>query len=1239
MSAPGPARPETPIAGLVELALTAPPFQQLIESATARPAELKLVGPASARLFVASALARPGPLLVVTATGREADDLTAELRGVFGDGVAAFPSWETLPHERLSPGVDTVGTRLLVLRRLAHPDDTRLGPPLRLVVTSVRSLLQPMTPQLGLVEPVTLTVGDETPFEDVIARLVELAYPRVDMVGRRGEFAVRGGIIDVFPPTAEHPVRVEFWGDEVSEIRMFSVADQRSIPDLEIATFVAVACRELLLTDDVRERAAQLAARHPAGESVVTGSVSDMLAKLAEGIPVDGMEALLPVLRPGDHVLLTDQLAAGTPVLVCDPEKVRSRAADLIKTGREFLEASWSVAALGTDAPVDVEQLGGSGFAELDEVRAAAARSGHPWWTLSQLSDESAVDLDVRAAPSARGHQHDIDGIFAMLRAHVTTGGYAAVVAPGTGTAHRVVERLADSDTPAAMLEPGAAPKAGVVGVLKGPLHDGLIIGSGTANLVVITETDLTGNRATAVEGKRLAAKRRNTVDPLALTAGDLVVHDQHGIGRFVEMTERTVGGARREYLVLEYASSKRGGGSDKLYVPMDSLDQLSRYVGGQAPALSRLGGSDWANTKTKARRAVREIAGELVSLYAKRQASPGHAFVPDTPWQDEMEDAFAFTETVDQLTAITEVKADMEKPVPMDRVICGDVGYGKTEIAVRAAFKAVQDGKQVAVLVPTTLLADQHLQTFGERMADFPVTVKGLSRFTDTTESRTVIDGLADGTVDIVIGTHRLLQTGVRWKDLGLVVVDEEQRFGVEHKEYIKSLRTHVDVLTMSATPIPRTLEMSLAGIREMSTILTPPEDRYPVLTYVGPHDDKQVAAALRRELLRDGQAFYVHNRVSSIDRAAARVRELVPEARVAVAHGQMPEDLLERTVQGFWNREHDILVCTTIVETGLDISNANTLIVERADTFGLSQLHQLRGRVGRSRERGYAYFLYPPHVPLTETAYDRLATIAQNNELGAGMAVALKDLEIRGAGNVLGVEQSGHVAGVGFDLYVRLVGEAVEAYRAAADGKTVTTPEEHKDVRIDLPVDAHLPPEYIASDRLRLEGYRRLAAASDDAAVAAVVEELTDRYGELPEPAQRLVAVARLRLVCRGAGITEVSAPSAATVRLSPVTLLDSAQVRLKRMYPAAHYRATTATVQVPIPRAGGVGAPRLRDVELVQMVANLVTALQGKPQQEVGITSSSAPLDDDARRESARGGVERSARAMSREERQAR
>ncbi|MGK2880743.1 MAG: transcription-repair coupling factor [Mycobacterium sp.] len=1205
MTAPGYPSVHTPIAGIVDLALSSPAFLELIDQAKSNPDRLALRGPVAARVLVASALARRGPLLVVTATGREADDLSAELRGVLGEAVTLFPSWETLPHERLSPGVDTVGARLMVLRRLSHPDDTRLGPPLRVVVTTVRSLLQPMASDLAGIEPVTLTLGDDADggFDGVIERLVELAYTRVDMVGRRGEFAVRGGILDVFPPTAEHPVRVEFWGDEVTEMRMFAVADQRSIPEITIDSMVAVACRELLLSAEARQRAAALVADNTAAANSVTGSVVDMLAKLAEGIPVDGMEALLPVLRGDEPALLTDQMPDGTPVLVCDPEKVRTRAADLIKTGREFLEASWSVAAIGGDAPIDVEQLGGSGFRDLDEARVAARAGGHPWWTLSQLSDEDGTELDVRQAPSARGQQHNVEEIFAMLRAHVATGGYAAVIAPGMGTAHRVVEQLAATDTPAGMLEYGETPKPGVVGVLKGPLHDGIVVPG--ANLVVITESDLTGNRVTATGGKRLAAKRRNTVDPLALTAGDLVVHDQHGIGKFVEMVEREIGGARREYLVLEYASAKRGGGSDKLYVPMDALDQLSRYVGGQAPNLSRLGGSDWTNTKTKARKAVREIAGELVALYAKRQAAPGHAYGPDTPWQAEMEDAFGFTETVDQLTAITEVKSDMEKPVPMVRVICGDVGSGKTEIAVRAAFKAVQDGKQVAVLVPTTLLADQHLQTFSARMTGFPVTVKGLSRFTDPAESRKVIDGMADGSVDIVIGTHRLLQTAVRWKDLGLVIVDEEQRFGVEHKEHIKSLRTHVDVLTMSATPIPRTLEMSLAGIREMSTILTPPEERYPVLTYVGPHDNRQIAAALRRELLRDGQAFYIHNRVSSIDAAAARIKDLIPEARVVVAHGQMPEEQLERTVEGFWNRDYDILVCTTIVETGLDISNANTLIVERADTFGLSQLHQLRGRVGRSRERGYAYFFYPPESPLTETAYDRLATIAQNNELGAGMAVAMKDLEIRGAGNVLGIEQSGHVAGVGFDLYVRLVGEAVEAYRAAADGQTVTTPTEPKDVRIELPIDANLPPEYIGSDRLRLEGYRRLAAAAAEAGVAAVVDELEDRYGPLPEPAQRLVAVARLRLLCRDFGVTEVSAASASTLKISPMTLADSGQLRLKRVYPGANYRATTSTVQVPIPRAGGVGAPRIRDLELAQMVADLVLVLNGKPRGEIDIT----------------------------------
>lgn len=1185
--------PRPPLAGLAAVAGADAALQQVKKLIGQESA--MLVAPSAVRPFVAATIARERPLVVVTATGREADDLTLELSEILGDSVALFPSWETLPHERLSPGADTVGRRLEVLRRLAHPEDAVYGEPLQVVVTTVRSLMQPMARGLGDIDPIVLRVGAESDFDELLTRLVEFAYERVDMVGKRGEFAVRGGILDVFPPTADHPVRVEFWGDEVSELRAFSVSDQRSLHEVPIEFVVALPCRELLLTENLRLRAAEVAADHPADASLL-----EMLEKLANGVAVDGMEALLPVLQPGALELLTDVLPAQTHVLLCDPEKVRTRAADLVRTGQEFLEASWTAASFGGAAPLGAHglDLAASGYRDLNVVHANAERRGLPWWTLSPLVADhpDEIVLPVSSSPTARGSDELIATVFASLRAHVGTGGRAVITVAGHGTAQRILERLADAEVPAAALEAGAEPFRGLVGVLCGSLHDGIIFDD--AKLVVIAESDLSGNRVTAPgDGKKMPARRRNQVDPLALSSGDMVVHDQHGIGRFVEMIERTIGGARREYLVIEYAPGKRGQPGDRLFVPMDSLDQLSRYVGGELPSLSKLGGSDWQNTKRKARKAVREIATELVQLYAARQAAPGHAFGADTPWQVEMEDAFAFTETIDQLTAIAEVKSDMEKAVPMDRVICGDVGYGKTEIAVRAAFKAVQDGKQVAVLVPTTLLAQQHLQTFTERLAGFPVTVKGLSRFTDPADSRETMEGMLSGDVDIVIGTHRLLQTGIRWKDLGLTIIDEEQRFGVEHKEHIKALRTHVDMLTMSATPIPRTLEMSLAGIREMSTILTPPEERHPVLTYVGAYNDKQVAAAIRRELLRDGQVFYVHNRVSSIDKAAKRIRDLVPEARVVVAHGQMNEDMLEKTVQGFWEREYDVLVSTTIIETGLDISNANTLIVERADALGLSQLHQLRGRVGRSRERGYAYFLYPPEKPLTETAYDRLATISQNSDLGSGMAVAMKDLEIRGAGNVLGAEQSGHVAGVGFDLYVRLVGEAVEAYRAAADGRPITVDEEAKEMRIDLPVDAHIPPDYIASDRLRLEGYRKLAAAQDDSALAAVVEELVDRYGPLPVEVGRLVSVAKLRLLARAYGIVEIGV-TGTTLKVSPLHLPDSKQLRLKRLYPNATYRPTTGIVQLPLPRVeDSVGAARVRDVDALQFVADLLLALDGK------------------------------------------
>jgi len=650
-------------------------------------------------------------------------------------------------------------------------------------------------------------------------------------------------------------------------------------------------------------------------------------------------------------------------------------------------------------------------------------------------------------------------------------------------------------------------------------------------------------------------------------------------------MTSRTAAGATREYLVIEYAPGRRGQPPDRLYVPTDQLDEVTKYSGGEAPTLHRLGGADWAKAKGRARKAVRQIASELIRLYSARMASPGFAFGPDTPWQRELEDAFPYVETPDQLGAIDEVKHDMERPVPMDRLICGDVGYGKTEIAVRAAFKAVQDGKQVAVLVPTTLLVQQHYSTFSERYAPFPVTVKPLSRFQGPAETAETLRGLADGTVDVVIGTHKLLSPETRFARLGLVIIDEEQRFGVEHKEYLKRLRTEVDVLGMSATPIPRTLEMGVAGIREMSTILTPPEERHPVLTFVGEYDEKQVTAAIRRELLRDGQVFYVHNRVSSIRRAAARVAELVPEARIGIAHGQMNEHELEQIMVDFWERNYDVLVATTIVESGLDIPNANTLIIDRADVYGLSQLHQLRGRVGRGAERAYAYFLYPPEHALTETAHERLATVAQHTEAGAGMYVAMKDLEIRGAGNLLGGEQSGHIAGVGFDLYVRMIGEAVNELKG--DG-----PAEKPEVRVELPVNAHIPHDYVPGERLRLEAYTRIAAIDSEADVAAVREELSDRYGPPPEPVLNLLEVARLRAAARRAGLTDITA-AGQHIRFTPVVLPDSREVRVQRLYPKTVLKPAVRTMLVPAPK-GAAGRPPLRDGDLLAWCGEVIQSV---------------------------------------------
>ncbi|QCB94427.1 transcription-repair coupling factor [Cellulomonas shaoxiangyii] len=1194
------------LTGLLPALLADPAAADAVASVRAR-GELDVVGPAGVRppllaaLAGAHATARGAgdagrPLVVVTATGRDADELAAALRCYLpDDDVAVLPSWETLPHERLSPRSDTVARRLAVFRRLAHPDPEP-GPTgqVRVLVMPVRALLQPVVEGLGELVPVEIRTGQQVDLEDVAHRLADAAYTRVDMVERRGEFAVRGGILDVFPPTEDHPLRVELWGEDVEEIRWFSVADQRSLEVAEHGVW-APPCREILLTPAVRERAAALAERLP-------GAV-DMLEKLAEGIAVEGMESLAPVLVER-MVPVVDLVPDASLLVLVDPERVRRRAHDLVATTEEFLAAAWTSAAAGAQVPLD---LSAASFASFADVRARAQVRGLGWWTLSGFTlDAGAVDADtvpddglghvdgvrtlVVAAREVERYRGEVDRAVADVRRLQQDGWRLLLATEGHGPAQRMVEQLRAAEVPARLVGTvDDEPEGGVVLVTPAPVgpgfvHEGL-------RVAVFSEADLTGRAGSSTRDmRRMPSRRRNVVDPLQLRPGDFVVHEQHGVGRFVELVQRTVGtganAATREYMVIEYASSKRGQPGDRLFVPTDQLDQVTKYVGGEAPTLNRMGGGDWAKTKGRARKAVKEIAAELIRLYSARMATPGHPFGPDTPWQRELEDAFAYVETPDQLATIDEVKQDMEKPIPMDRLVCGDVGYGKTEIAVRAAFKAVQDGKQVAVLVPTTLLVQQHLDTFAERYSAFPVKVRALSRFQSAKESKEVLEGLADGSVDVVIGTHRLITGGVRFKDLGLVIIDEEQRFGVEHKETLKALRTNVDVLAMSATPIPRTLEMAVTGIREMSTLATPPEERHPVLTFVGPYEEKQIGAAIRRELLREGQVFYVHNKVETIERTAARLSELVPEARIAVGHGKMGEHQLEQVILDFWEKKFDVLVCTTIVETGLDISNANTLILERADRLGLSQLHQLRGRVGRGRERAYAYFLYPPEAPLTETAHDRLQTIAAHTDLGAGMAVAMKDLEIRGAGNLLGGEQSGHIEGVGFDLYVRMVGEAVASFRG--DQR-----EEVPDVTIELPVDAHIPHDYVAHERLRLEAYRKIAAAADEAALGEVHAELTDRYGAVPAAVENLFDVARFRLHARNAGLSDITAQGR-FVRFAPVELPESAQLRLKRLYPGTVLKPAVRTALVPFPTTARIGGKPLHGKELLAWTRQFVDAI---------------------------------------------
>jgi transcription-repair coupling factor (superfamily II helicase) len=831
-----------------------------------------------------------------------------------------------------------------------------------------------------------------------------------------------------------------------------------------------------------------------------------------------------------------------------DPTRMRSRAADIIAEEEDLgrvLASTW-----GAD-PETFPRLHLPFDSLLATTEAAA-------WTMTTIpeSPDVATVMVVGWAPSAG----DGAGLIRQVQQLLAEDYTIVVAANGAGTAERVerilvnagvgVRPFAQAATPAG-LAPGAF--LTVAALDRGSVLPG-------TKLAVLTEADLTGRRRPHRAPRPRKAAAQAYFDDLK--PGDYVVHHHHGVARYGGMVKRTVNGAERDYLLLEYR------GQDKLYVPSDQIDAIRPYSGGSTPTLSKMGGADFARTKSKVRSQVAEVAQELVVLYQKRLNAPGHSYAQDTPWQVEFEEAFPYQETPDQLKAIEEVKADMEADRPMDRLVCGDVGFGKTEVALRAVFKAVQDGKQAAVLVPTTLLASQHFQTFSERMAPYPVRVEMLSRFLTNAEAKRVLTDVALGEVDVLIGTHRILSEDLKIPRLGLLVVDEEQRFGVSHKERIKQMATGVDVLTLSATPIPRTLEMSLTGIRDLSLLNTAPADRQPILTYVGEFDDKAVAESIRRELLREGQVFYVHNRVATIEERALQLGHLVPEARIAVAHGQMDEGSLEKVVMDFWEGRYDVLVCTTIIESGIDMPTVNTLVVERADLLGLGQLHQIRGRVGRAGQRAYAYLFHPKDVELSEEAFERLKTIGETTELGSGFRIAMRDLEMRGAGNLLGTGQSGHIAAVGYDLYCEMVVEAL----AELNGET---PSEPAEIKIDLPLAANLSSDYIGREDLRVDAYRRLSTVTSLTEVADIEREWADRFGPPPKAAANLLAVARIRAHCARIGATEVvvtknpgfgGPPLRAIIK--PVSLATSKQMRLQRLFKGSQFKQATAELHLALP-----------------------------------------------------------------------
>jgi transcription-repair coupling factor (superfamily II helicase) len=1042
--------------------------------------------------------------IVVAGDDRAARDLAAGLRAWLEPRpVRYYPSRGVTYESHLVPPPHLVGLRIAALDALAD------GAPV--VVVSAIALSEKVPDPALRPHGFTLRAGGEIDLDETARKLVAAGYERVDQVEDRGQFAIRGGLLDVFPATEDRAVRIELFGDEIESLRWFSTFTQRSLGDAELVEVAP---------------AAELSEEHRELAEIAALEAPEDRPDISELLPVDEFHPFLE-LAPADATILIAGEEDVTPALADHWQDV--------------------TVAFHEQDPHHV-------YVESEEIEAALA--GRPRIRLSSIDQDQPFAFRAQTADiQARGIREAEPELEKLARS-----GYQTVVAfARRGEGERFAYNLGRLDVAWLDGRTGEAPPSqgapSQINLVQARLQTGFI--APQFHLAVIPDHRLLHRRRAAPARPE---RRRGVLRSFAeLRSGDIVVHEDHGIARFAGFDTKTVAGVTRDYLYLEYA------GSDRVFVPVDQLAKISRYVGagGEHPPLSKLGGSRWEAMKARARRAAQELAGELLNLYAERKRREGHAFPPDTDWQREFEDAFPYSETPDQRDAIELVKADMEAPRPMDRLICGDVGYGKTEVALRAAFKSVQDGKQVMLLAPTTILAQQHYGTFSERLKDYPVTIEHVSRFRSPADQREAVKRFAAGEVDILIGTHRLLSRDVRPRELGLLIVDEEQRFGVKQKELLRQLKLRVDVISMSATPIPRTLQMSLAGVRDISVIETPPEGRRPIKTYVGDYDEELVKQALQREHARGGQAFFLHNRIETIDETAERLRALCPVMRFEVAHGQLDEKTLEERMLRFLRGEVDVLVCTSIIESGIDIPQANTLIVEQAEMFGLAQLYQIRGRVGRSRERAYAYLLYPSAAALTGEAAQRLSALSDYTELGAGFKIAMRDLEIRGAGNLLGDEQSGHVAALGFELYMQLLDEAVAA---SVDGAAAPD-EEWEPVRLDVNVDAYVPSDYIGYEQAKVEVHRRIAGAREVADLALLREELEDRFGPPPEPLLNLIALQQARIKLGQVGARAVSFRGG---RLAVVPIeLDSVRAkRVRQEIPEALYESGKSQFSLRVP-----------------------------------------------------------------------